>query len=49
MEAAEDELRARAEYGATHSELLDHLDKLDRRLGSGGFSDDQEEELQLYC
>jgi hypothetical protein len=49
MEAAEDELRARAAYGATYSELLDHLDEQDRRLGSGGFSDGQEEELQLYC
>jgi hypothetical protein len=47
--AAEDELRARADYGATHSELLDNLDEQDRRLGSGGFSDDQMEELQLYC
>jgi hypothetical protein len=48
MAAVQDGLRARADYGATFGELLDHLDE-DRRLGTSGFSDDQEEELQLYC
>ena len=46
--ATQDELTSRAEGGATLAELLDHLDKQNRRLGSR-FSDEQDEQLQLYC
>jgi hypothetical protein len=49
MGAAQGELRALAGYGATFGELLDHLDDRVQGLGRTGFSDDQEEELQLYC
>jgi hypothetical protein len=45
--AAERELEALADYGATLGELLDHIEEQNDRLGS--FSDDQEEELQVYC
>ena len=47
--AVQYELRALADYGATFGELLDHLDEQSGRLGSSRLSDDQEEELQLYC
>ena len=43
------ELRTRASEGGTLPELLDHLDNRNRRLSEGGFSDEQYEELQLYC
>ena len=43
------ELRALADYGASLTELLEHLDEQNGTLGSSGFSSDQEEELQLYC
>jgi hypothetical protein len=43
------ELRALADYDATFSELLDHVDERNGTLGSKGFSGDQEEDLQLYC
>ena len=43
------ELRALSDYGATLAELLDHLGDPSRPLGGDSFSDDQEEELQLYC
>lgn len=43
------ELRALADYGATLTELLEHLDDQNGTLGRSGFSSDQEEELQLYC
>jgi DNA-binding IclR family transcriptional regulator len=49
MARTQDELRRRADYGATFGELLDHLDEQNRTLGRGRFSGDQEEELQLYC
>ncbi len=48
MAAAQHELRALADYGATLGELLDHLDEQNRRPGSS-FSEDQEDELQFYC
>lgn len=47
--ATQDALTAYAEGGATLSELLDHLDKQNRQLGSSCFSDEQDEQLQLYC
>jgi hypothetical protein len=47
--ATQDELTARAEDGATLAELLDCLDKQNRELGSSQFSDEQDEQLQLYC
>jgi hypothetical protein len=47
--ATQDELTARAENGATLAALLDHLDKQNRQLGRSGFSDEQDEQLQLYC
>jgi hypothetical protein len=47
--AMRQELRALSDYGATLAELLDHLGKQNRQLGTSGFSDDQQEELQLYC
>jgi hypothetical protein len=47
--ATRGELTARAEGGATLAELLDHLDERNRQLGSGSFSDEQDEHLQLYC
>jgi hypothetical protein len=47
-DSARRELRAFADDGATLAELLGHLDEQGRRLGSN-FSDDQEDELQLYC
>ena len=46
--SAQRELRALADEGATLAELLGNLDEQSRQLGSS-FSDDQEEELQLYC
>ena len=46
--SAQRELRALADEGATLAELLGNLDEQSRHLGSS-FSDDQEEELQLYC
>jgi hypothetical protein len=49
IDSAQLELSALADYGATFPELLDHLDVQNRRLGRSGFSDDQEEELQLWC
>ena len=49
MAAVQDEFRSRANGGATFGDLLDQLDERNRRLGGDGFSDDQEEELQLYC
>jgi hypothetical protein len=45
----QDELTSRAEGGATLAELLDHLDKQNRRPGSSSFSDEQDEQLQFYC
>jgi hypothetical protein len=47
--ATQDELTARAEGGATFAALLDHLDKQNRQLGSRRFSNEQDEQLQLYC
>jgi hypothetical protein len=49
MGSAQGELRTLAGHGATLGELLDHLDERVQGLGRRGFSDDQEEELQLYC
>jgi hypothetical protein len=49
MAAAQDDFRRRADRGATFEDLLEQLDEQSRKLGGGGFSDDQEEELQLYC
>jgi len=46
--ATEVELTARAEGGATLGELLDHVDRRNRELGSS-FSDEQDDELQLLC
>jgi hypothetical protein len=43
------ELTAQADYGAGFGELIDQLDEQNRRLGRSGFSDEQEEELQLFC
>ena len=43
------ELWALAGYDATLAELLDHLDERNDAFGGNRFSDDQEEELQLYC
>jgi hypothetical protein len=47
--ATQDELTARAEGGATLTELLEHLDEQNRRLGGSSFSDEQDEQLQFYC
>jgi hypothetical protein len=47
--SAQRELRALTDDGATLAELLGHLDEQRRQLGGSSFSDDQEEELQLYC
>ena len=47
--AVQHELRALADYDATFSELLDHVDARNATLGNKGFSEDQEEDLQLYC
>jgi hypothetical protein len=44
----QDELSALADYGATLTELLEHLGEQDGTLGTR-LSGDQEEELQLYC
>jgi hypothetical protein len=44
--AVQDELTARAEDGATLAALLDHVDKKNR---SRTLSDEQNEQLQLYC
>ena len=43
------ELATLAECGATLGELLDRLDEESSALGESGFSDDQHEELQVYC
>lgn len=43
------ELRALADYGATFSELLDHVDEQSRKLGGSDLSKGQAEELELYC
>ena len=43
------ELRALADYEATFSELLEHLEERNAALGRNAFSADQEEDLQLYC
>jgi hypothetical protein len=42
------ELAALSDYGATLTELLQHV-KEDQRLDRDGFSDDQKEGLQAYC
>jgi hypothetical protein len=47
--AMRQELSALSGYGATLAELFDYLGEQNRRLGRNGLSDDQEEELQLYC
>jgi hypothetical protein len=47
--AVQYELRALADYDATLAELLDHLGERSEAFGSNGFSEAQEEELQLYC
>jgi hypothetical protein len=47
--ATQNELKLRAESGATLGELLDLLDQRNRRLGSSLLTDDQYEHLQLYC
>jgi hypothetical protein len=47
--AMRQELRGLSDCGTSLAELLDHLGEQNRRLGKEGFSDDQEEELQLYC
>jgi hypothetical protein len=47
--AVQHELRALSDYGATLGELLEHLDEQNGTLRRGMLSDDQEEELQLYC
>ena len=41
-------LRGLSDGGASFAELLDHLGEENRRLAKS-FSDDQEEELELYC
>jgi len=43
------ELRDLSDCGATLPELLNHLEEQNRLNGRSRFSDDQEEELQLYC
>ena len=47
--AMQRELRGLSEYGVKLPELLDHFDRRNRLLGRSGFSNEQEEELQLYC
>jgi hypothetical protein len=47
--ATEDELTAHAARGASLGELLDHVDRRNRQLGRGSFSEEQDDELQLYC
>ena len=48
--AIHQELDALSDYGAKLSELLNDLAQEQNRLNRGSrFSDDQEEELQLYC
>jgi hypothetical protein len=47
--AVQHELRALADYDATLAELLDHLEERNEAFGGNRFSNDQEEELQLYC
>jgi hypothetical protein len=47
--AIQGELRDLSDCGATLPELLNHLEEQDRLNGRSRFSDDQEEELQLYC
>jgi hypothetical protein len=47
--ATQVELAARAERGATLGQLLDHLNTRKRELRGGRFSDEQDDELQLYC
>jgi hypothetical protein len=47
--ATRQELRGLSDCGASLAELLDHLGEQNRRLRKDSFSDDQEEELQLYC
>jgi hypothetical protein len=47
--AMRDELRRLAEGGAALAELVAHLDDRDRRLGRGRLSEEQCDELQLYC
>jgi hypothetical protein len=42
------ELAARAERGASLGQLLDHVDTRNREL-RGSFSDEQDDELRLYC
>jgi hypothetical protein len=46
--ATQEELAARAERGASLGQLLDHVDRRNREL-RGRFSDEQDDELQLYC
>jgi hypothetical protein len=41
------ELQGLADQGATLGELLDHVGEQNDRLG--GFSYDQQEELEVYC
>jgi hypothetical protein len=43
------ELRGLSDGGTSLAELLDHLGEQNRRQDEDSFSDDQEEELQLYC
>lgn len=47
--AIRQELTRLAEGGATLAALLDHLDDQDRRLGRGSLTEEQCDELQLYC
>jgi hypothetical protein len=47
--AIRNELSALSDYGATLAELLDYLGEQDRQLRMSGLSEDQDEELQLYC
>jgi hypothetical protein len=43
------ELAARAQGGATLGELLDHVEERNRELGGGSFSEEQDDQLQLFC
>ena len=44
-----DKLKARADEDATLPELLDDLDVQNRRLGRRRLSDEQHDELSIYC
>jgi hypothetical protein len=47
--AMRDKLRARADENATFPELLDYLEVQNCRLGRRRLSDEQHDELSIYC